>query len=110
MRALLRQVHAEVVTVTPDDHDVLVALVSHVPQLASSTLMDVATAHEEEHRALLRLAAAGGPKDAPLSANALLDETFGSDEALTQAEAFVPGARERIADLRKRVKESGERR
>ena len=39
--------HAEVVSVTPDDHDVLVAFVSHVPQLAASTLMDVATAHEE---------------------------------------------------------------
>ncbi len=51
--------HAEVVSVTPGDHDVLVALVSHVPQLASSTLMDVAVADEEEHRALLRLAAGG---------------------------------------------------
>jgi prephenate dehydrogenase len=59
LRALLRAMHAEVVTVTPSDHDVLVALVSHVPQLASSTLMDVAVAHEEEHRALLRLAAGG---------------------------------------------------
>lgn len=59
LRALLREMHAEVVSVTPDDHDVLVALVSHVPQLASSTLMDVAIAHEEEHRALLRLAAGG---------------------------------------------------
>src|SRR4051794_1783135 len=57
--ALLRQMHAEVVTVTPADHDVLVALVSHVPQLAASTLMDVATEHEEEHRTLLRLAAGG---------------------------------------------------
>ena len=59
LRALLRELHAEVVAVTPDDHDVLVAFVSHVPQLAASTLMDVATAHEEEHRALLRLAAGG---------------------------------------------------
>src|SRR5689334_4994164 len=33
LRSLLRDVHAEVVTVTPEDHDVLVALVSHVPQL-----------------------------------------------------------------------------
>src|SRR2546423_4167102 len=57
--ALLRQMHAEVVTVTPEDHDGLVALVSHVPQLASTTLMDVATAQEAEHRALLRLAAGG---------------------------------------------------
>src|SRR5205085_10066804 len=46
LRGLVRAMHADVVTVTPEDHDVLVALVSHVPQLASSTLMDVATAHE----------------------------------------------------------------
>lgn len=59
LRALIRELGAEVVSVTPADHDVLVALVSHVPQLASSTLMDVATARESEHRALLRLAAGG---------------------------------------------------
>jgi prephenate dehydrogenase len=59
LRTLLRAMHAEVVTVTPADHDVLVALVSHVPQLASSTLMDVANDFEEEHRALLQLAAGG---------------------------------------------------
>ena len=44
---------------TPEDHDVLVSFVSHVPQLAASTLMDVATTHEAQHRALLRLAAGG---------------------------------------------------
>jgi prephenate dehydrogenase len=59
VRALLRDFGAEVVSVTPGDHDVLVSFVSHVPQLAASTLMDVATAHEAEHRALLRLAAGG---------------------------------------------------
>jgi len=37
----------------------LVSFVSHVPQLAASTLMDVAIAREAEHRALLRLAAGG---------------------------------------------------
>jgi prephenate dehydrogenase len=57
--ALIRDVGADVVTVTPEHHDVLVALVSHVPQLAASTLMDVAIDHEEEHRTLLRLAAGG---------------------------------------------------
>jgi prephenate dehydrogenase len=36
-----------------------VSFVSHVPQLAATTLMDVATTHEERHRALLRLAAGG---------------------------------------------------
>ncbi len=59
LRALVLELGAEVVTVTPADHDVLVSFVSHVPQLAASTLMDVATAHESEHRALLRLAAGG---------------------------------------------------
>ena len=55
----MRDLQAEVVAVTPDDHDVLVSFVSHVPQLAASTLMDVATTHEAQHRALLRLAAGG---------------------------------------------------
>jgi prephenate dehydrogenase len=59
LRALLRDFDAEVVSVTPEDHDELVALVSHVPQLASSTLMNVATLREAEHQALLRLAAGG---------------------------------------------------
>jgi prephenate dehydrogenase len=59
LSALLRDLQAEVVAVTPDDHDVLVSFVSHVPQLAASTLMDVATTHEAQHRALLRLAAGG---------------------------------------------------
>jgi prephenate dehydrogenase len=59
LRTMLQTLGAEVVSVTPEHHDLLVALVSHVPQLAASTLMDVATAHEEEHRALLRLAAGG---------------------------------------------------
>jgi prephenate dehydrogenase len=59
LRAFVRSLGAEVVTITPEHHDVLVALVSHVPQLAASTLMQVATDHEEEHRTLLRLAAGG---------------------------------------------------
>jgi prephenate dehydrogenase len=59
LRALVRSLGADVVAVTPEHHDVLVAFVSHVPQLAASTLMDVATEHEEEHRTLLRLAAGG---------------------------------------------------
>jgi prephenate dehydrogenase len=59
LSGLLRDLQAEVVAVTPDDHDVLVSFVSHVPQLAASTLMDVATTHEARHGALLRLAAGG---------------------------------------------------
>lgn len=59
VRALVRDLGAEAVAVSPPEHDALVALVSHVPQLAASTLMDVAAAQDERHRALLRLAAGG---------------------------------------------------
>ena len=50
---------AEVLAVSPDHHDALVAVVSHVPQLAATTLMDVAARRNEEHTTLLRLAAGG---------------------------------------------------
>lgn len=50
---------AEVIAVSPRHHDALVAVVSHVPQLAATTLMDVAARRGEEHATLLRLAAGG---------------------------------------------------
>jgi prephenate dehydrogenase len=59
VRALLAEVGAEVVAVSPGHHDALVAVVSHVPQLAATTLMDVAATSGEQHATLLRLAAGG---------------------------------------------------
>jgi prephenate dehydrogenase len=59
LRALAAELGAEVVAMTPEHHDALVAVVSHVPQLAATTLMDVAAASGEEHATLLRLAAGG---------------------------------------------------
>src|SRR3984893_2537493 len=59
LRALVVSLGAEVVAVTPEHHDALVAVVSHVPQLAASTLMDVAAEQGEQHATLLRLAAGG---------------------------------------------------
>jgi prephenate dehydrogenase len=56
---VIRELGADVVSVAPDHHDELVALVSHVPQLAASTLMDVATTNEDDRRTLMRLAAGG---------------------------------------------------
>lgn len=50
---------AETVALPPDRHDALVAVVSHVPQLAATTLMDVAARSGQEHAMLLRLAAGG---------------------------------------------------
>ena len=56
---VIRELGADVVSVAPGHHDELVAFVSHVPQLAASTLMDVATTNEEDRRTLMRLAAGG---------------------------------------------------
>jgi prephenate dehydrogenase len=50
---------AEVVALTPERHDQVVAVVSHVPHLAAATLMTLAADRAEEHSALLRLAAGG---------------------------------------------------
>jgi prephenate dehydrogenase len=59
LRSLVVQTGAEVLAVAPEHHDALVAVVSHVPQLAATTLMDVAAAGGEQHATLLRLAAGG---------------------------------------------------
>jgi prephenate dehydrogenase len=50
---------ADVVALTPERHDQLVAVVSHVPHLTAATMMGLANARAEEHAALLRLAAGG---------------------------------------------------
>ena len=105
VRALVTSLGAEALAVEPERHDALVAVVSHVPQLAASTLMDVATDHEEEHRTLLRLAAggfrdmtriaAGHPAIWPdiLAANrdAVLDALDAYLAALAQARTLVAG-------------------
>ncbi|HEX6310525.1 MAG TPA: prephenate dehydrogenase/arogenate dehydrogenase family protein [Acidimicrobiia bacterium] len=59
VRTLVASVGAEVVAVGPEHHDALVAVVSHVPQLAATTLMDVAATSGEHQATLLRLAAGG---------------------------------------------------
>jgi prephenate dehydrogenase len=56
---VLRILDAEVVALTPEHHDQVVAVVSHVPHLAAATLMQLAVARAEEHAPLLRLAAGG---------------------------------------------------
>jgi prephenate dehydrogenase len=59
VRAAIVDLGADVVTLEPDRHDALVAMVSHVPHLTAATLMRLADERAEEHRALLRLAAGG---------------------------------------------------
>ncbi|CAB4871578.1 unannotated protein [freshwater metagenome] len=59
MAAIAAELGADVVALTPDRHDQVVAVVSHVPHLAAATLMGLASERGEEHAALLRLAAGG---------------------------------------------------
>lgn len=56
---VIRELGAEVVALTAERHDQVVAVVSHVPHLAAATLMQVAVDRADEHAALLRLAAGG---------------------------------------------------
>jgi prephenate dehydrogenase len=59
VRAVVSSLGADVVAIRPEDHDALVAVVSHVPHLTAAALMQLAASGAEEHAALLRLAAGG---------------------------------------------------
>ena len=59
LRAVVGSMGAEVVALSPAQHDTLVAVVSHVPHLTAATLMNLADRVSEQHAALLRLAAGG---------------------------------------------------
>ncbi|MHB8218790.1 MAG: prephenate dehydrogenase/arogenate dehydrogenase family protein [Acidimicrobiales bacterium] len=59
IRSLVTSLGADVVVLSPEDHDRLVAVVSHVPHLVAATLMNAAARDAEHDAALLRLAAGG---------------------------------------------------
>jgi prephenate dehydrogenase len=59
LQAVVTTLGAEILALSPDQHDTLVAMVSHVPHLTAATLMNLADRAAEEHSALLRLAAGG---------------------------------------------------
>jgi prephenate dehydrogenase len=59
VRSVVASLGADVVSLPPDRHDAMVALVSHVPHLTAATLMTLADERSNEQRALLRLAAGG---------------------------------------------------
>lgn len=59
VHSVARSLGAEVLTLSPEQHDRLVATVSHVPHLMAAVLMGLAADRAVEHKALLRLAAGG---------------------------------------------------
>ncbi len=65
VRSVVAGFGAEVVSLPPDRHDSMVAVVSHVPHLTAASLMGLADERAEEHRGLLRLAAGRVPGHDP---------------------------------------------
>lgn len=59
VHSVVRSLGAEPLTIASDQHDRLVATVSHVPHLTAAVLMGLASDRAVEHSALLRLAAGG---------------------------------------------------
>jgi prephenate dehydrogenase len=59
LHGILREIGANVVAVSAEDHDRLVALASHVPHLVAGALMNEAARAAEEDAVLLQLAAGG---------------------------------------------------
>jgi len=59
VRNFVAMLGAQPIALSPDRHDALVAVVSHVPHLTAAALMRIAAGRSNEHRALLRLAAGG---------------------------------------------------
>jgi prephenate dehydrogenase len=64
LHRLFAGIGARPMAVNPIDHDRLVAVISHLPQLAATTLMNLASEQAQRQHAGLLLLAAGGFRDA----------------------------------------------
>lgn len=62
LHTLLTSIGARVISLPREDHDEAVAIVSHVPHMVASALVELACKHADDQQALFRLAA-GGFKD-----------------------------------------------
>ena len=62
LHELLVEMKARVVTLPREDHDRAVAVISHVPHIVASSLVELASRHADDQQSLFRLAA-GGFKD-----------------------------------------------
>jgi len=103
LHTLVGGVGARVIAVDPDRHDLLVAVVSHLPQLAATTLMNLAAERATSEHALLLLAA-GGFRDATRVAasnpDLWLDVCAENRDAIV---AVLDDYRERVGALRSLV-------
>lgn len=104
LHALVAGLGARPLAVDPAHHDLLVAVVSHLPQLAATTLMNLAADRAREEHAGLLLLAAGGFRDATRVAAS--DSALWVDICRQNRDAIVAvldDYRERIGALRSTV-------
>lgn len=95
LHTLLTAIGARVISVEPTEHDAAVAIVSHVPHVAASSLVALAARHAGDNGELLRLAA-GGFKDTTRVASGSPELWTGI--CLDNADAVARGLRE-FADV-----------
>jgi prephenate dehydrogenase len=96
LREVVASLGAEVLVLSPDDHDRLVAVVSHVPHLVAATLMNAAAQGAAADGALLRLAA-GGFRD--MTRVAAGSPAIWPDICVDNAAAIVDSLDRLLADL-----------
>ncbi len=94
--AVVAELGADVVTLSPADHDRLVAVVSHVPHLVAATLMNAAAEGAKADSALLRLAA-GGFRD--MTRVAAGQPSIWPDICADNADAILQGLDRLVDDL-----------
>jgi prephenate dehydrogenase len=101
LHGLVADIGARVIAVSPERHDALVAVVSHLPQLAATTLMNLAAERARDEHADLLLLAAGSFRDATRVAasnpDLWLDICAENRDAIV---AVLDDYRERIGALR----------
>ena len=105
LRSILADLGANVLALGPEQHDALVAVVSHVPHLTAATLMDLASGMSHEHAALLQLAAGGFRDMTRIAAGQssiwpdICDENAGAIvDTLDSLIAALTDMREKVAD------------
>ena len=111
LHRLVAGIGARPMAVDPVHHDRLVAVISHLPQLAATTLMNLASEQAREQHAGLLLLAAGGFRDATRVAAS--DPDLWLDICAENREAIVAVLDDyaaRIAQLRQTVRDADDRR
>lgn len=114
MHELLTAIGSRVISLPRKDHDEAVAIVSHVPHLVASALVQLANNHADDQQAIFKLAA-GGFKDstriAAGSPELWTGISFDNSEALSRGleemkliisqfeDALVVGDRQKLTDL-----------